>query len=76
MDGEWHSTTPDGRNVVIQHSGRHWLVRCGAWHALSLNLDVALMRAIRGDPESAAHREEADYPVWARTLADQIESAA
>ena len=76
MDGEWHSSTPDGREVVIQRRGREWLVWCGGWHALSLNLDVALMGAIRGDSGSAARRDEADYPAWARALADKIESAA
>jgi hypothetical protein len=76
MDGEWHSSTPDGREVVIQRRGGRWLVCCGRWHMLSLNLDVALMGAIRSDSESAAHRNEADYPAWARALADKIESAA
>ena len=76
MDGEWHSATPDGREVVIQRRGSRWMVSCGLWHALSLNLDVALMGAIRGDSKSAAHRDEADYPVWARALADKIESPA
>lgn len=76
MDGEWHSSTPDGREVVIQRRGSCWMVCCGRWHTLSLNLDVALMGAIRGDSESAAHRNEADYPAWARALADKIESAA
>ena len=52
------------------------MVSCGRWHALSLNLDVALMGAIRGDAESATQRDETDYPVWARALADKIESPA
>jgi hypothetical protein len=50
------------------------MVSCGSWHMLSLNLDVALMGAIRGDSKSAAQRDETDYPVWARALADKIES--
>ena len=52
------------------------MVSCGRWHTISLNLDVALMGAIRGDSESAAHRDEADYPAWARALADKVESVA
>lgn len=76
MDGERHSLTPDGREVVIQLRGRRWMVWCGRWRTLRLNLDVALMGAIRGDSDSAAHRHEADYPAWARALADKIESAA
>ena len=52
------------------------MVCCGSWHALSLNLDVALMGAIRGDSGSAAHRDNAEYPAWARALADKVESVA
>jgi hypothetical protein len=76
MDGEWHSSTPDGRELVIQRRDSRWMVSCGRWHALSLNLDVALMGAIRGDAESATQRDETDCPVWARALADKIESPA
>ena len=76
MDGEWHSSTPDGREVVIQRRGSRWMVSCGSWHALNRNLDVALMGAIRGDFKSAAQHDEGDYPTWARALADKIESPA
>ena len=76
MDGEWHSSTPDGREVIVQRHGELWLVRCGHLHALNRNLDVALMNAIHADPESAAHSDEADYPAWARAFADEIDSAA
>jgi len=43
---------------------------------LNRNLDVALMNAIRADPEIAAHSNEADYPAWVRAVADEIGSAA
>jgi hypothetical protein len=76
MDGEWHSLTPDGREVVIQRRGRRWMVSCGHLHALNRNLDVALLNAIRADPETAAHSDEADYPAWVRALADEVESVA
>jgi hypothetical protein len=76
MDGEWHSSTPDGREVVVQRRGELWLVMCGHLHALNRNLDVALMTSIRADPETATHSDEADYPAWAREVADEIDSAA
>ena len=76
MDGEWHSSTPDGREVIVQRRGESWLVRCGHLRALNGNLDVALMTAIRADPETAAHSGEADYPAWVRAIADEIDSAA
>ena len=76
MDGEWHSSTPDGREVVIQRREGTWLVRCGHLHALNRNLDVALMAAIRADPKSAAHSGDADFPAWARAVADEIGFAA
>lgn len=75
MDREWHTSTPDGREVVVQRHGDLWLVRCGHYHALSTNLDVALMNAIRADPEIVAHSDEADYPAWARGIADKLDSA-
>ena len=76
MDGEWRSSTPDGRELIVQRRGELWLVRCGHLRALNRNLDVALMNAMRADPEAAAHPEEANYPAWARTVADEIDSPA
>jgi hypothetical protein len=75
MDGEWHSSTPDGREVVVQRRGDLWLVHCGHFRALNRNLDVALMNAIRADPEIVAHSGKADYPAWARGIADKLDSA-
>lgn len=75
MDGEWHSETPDGREVMVRRRGKLWLVRCGQMHAGNQNLDLALMNAIRADRQSADHSSEADYPVWIRALADKIASA-
>ena len=76
MEGEWHSSTPGGREVLVQRRGELWLVRCGDLRVLNGNLDVALMNAIRADPETAAHSDEADYAAWARVVADEIASAA
>jgi hypothetical protein len=76
MDGEWHSSTPSGREVIVQRRGELWLVRCGDLHVLNGNLDVALMNAIRANPETAGHSDEADYPSWARAVADEIGSTA
>jgi hypothetical protein len=74
MDGEWHSSTPGGREVIVQRRGELWLVRCGDLRVLNRNLDVALLNAIRADHETAAHSEGADYPAWARAAADEIDS--
>ncbi len=52
------------------------MVSCGHLHALNRNLDVALLNAIRADPETAAHSDEADYPAWVRAVADEVESVA
>lgn len=75
MDGEWHSQTPDGREVLVRRRGKLWLVRCGQMHAVNQNLDVALMNAIRADRQTAEQSDEADYPAWIRALADKIASA-
>jgi hypothetical protein len=61
--------------VVIHRHGAEWLVRCGPWYALNLNLDVALMAALRGDSQRGAHSDENGIPAWARDLADKIESS-
>jgi hypothetical protein len=74
MDGEWHSSTPGGREVIVQRRGELWLVRCGDLRVLNRNLDVALLNAIRADHETVAHSDEADYPAWARAAADEIDS--
>ena len=76
MDGEWHSSTPDGREVIVQRHGEFWLVQCGHMRTLNRNLDVALMNAMRADPETAAHSHDADYPAWARAIAGEIDSPA
>jgi hypothetical protein len=76
MDGEWHVSTPDGREVIVQRRGELWLVRCSYLRVLNGNLDVALLNAIRADPEIAAHSNEVDYSAWVRAVADEIYSPA
>lgn len=72
MKGEWHSSTPDGREVVVRRRGGFWHVRCGGSRAQSTNLDVALTRAIREDTEVLAHANEVDFPTWIRSVADRL----
>jgi hypothetical protein len=51
-----------------------WAVSCGAaGEAQSRVLDVALVEAVRKDPDFAAHSSPFDYATWARSLADRIE---
>ncbi len=76
MDREWHPSTPGGRELIVQRRGELWLVRCGDVRVLNGNLDVALVNAIRAHLETAAHSDEADYPTWARAVANEIDSAA
>jgi hypothetical protein len=76
MKGEWRSYTPDGREVLVQRRGEFWLVECGASHARSTNLDVALSVAIREEAEVLAHAHEVDYPRWIRNVADVLETDA
>jgi hypothetical protein len=73
MEGEWHSYTPDGREVSVRRRGDLWLVRCGRSHAQSRNLDVALTQAIRAEADVVAHAHEFDYPSWIRMAADRID---
>jgi hypothetical protein len=71
---EWTTFTPDGRRLVVYRREEDWFVICGqrgrAHHHL---LDVALIEAIRGDEEFAAHLMPADFGAWVRELADQVE---
>ena len=73
MKGEWHSYTPDGREVVVRRGDDYWSVRCGNSQARSTNLDVALTRALRAETEVLTHAHEIDYPTWIRTVADRLE---
>lgn len=72
MEGEWHTYTPDGREVEVRRHGEFWSVRCGTSQARSTNLDVALTRAIRAETEVVAHAHEVDYPTWIRNVADTL----
>lgn len=72
MKGEWHSYTPDGREVVVRRRGDSWHVRCGGSRAQSTNLDVALTRAIREETDVLAHVNEVDFPSWIRNVADRL----
>ena len=73
MDGEWHSYTPDGREVLVRHRGEVWFVRCGQSQAHSENLDVALTQAIRADVDVVGHGHKVGYATWIRTAADTID---
>jgi hypothetical protein len=70
---EWHSYTPDGREVVIRRTTAGWIVRCGRSRGHSSNLDVALAIALRDDADVVAHSRDIDYPRWVRKQAAAIE---
>lgn len=73
MDGEWHSYTPDGRQVLVRRRGEVWLVRCGQSQADSKNLDVALRHAIRADVDVVGHGHTVGYATLIRTAANTID---
>lgn len=76
MAGEWHSYSPDGREVVVRRQGGLWRVRCGQSQTEDKNLDLALMEAVRRGADVMAQAKEFDYPTWIRTAADSIESSS
>lgn len=75
IDGQWRSEMPDGREVVVQRRGEHWIVHCGHTHALADNLDVALAQAVHAETDVAGHAHAVNYSTWIRTLADEITQA-
>ena len=74
MDDEWRSELPDGRKVVVQRHGEHWIVNCGSSHAISGNLDIALAEAIHAETLSPQHPHQVHYPTWIRGVAEELTS--
>ena len=74
MRGEWSTYTPDGRPLQVKRERDSWVAQCGRGRpARSKLLDVALIEAIRLDPDLIGHTREADYAAWTRHQADRIE---
>ena len=74
MRGEWSTYTPDGRLVQVTREDEAWVAQCGrGTPARSKLLDVALIEAIRRDPDVIGHTEATDYAGWIREQAHQIE---
>lgn len=72
MDGEWRTELPDGREVVVQRQGEHWIVHCGRSHAISGNLDIALAEAVHAETLSARRPHQLHYSTWIRGVADRL----
>ena len=71
---EWTTYTPDGRRLVVRRESDTWLAACGGRsEARSELLDVALIEAIRNDPDIIAHALGVDYGEWTREQADRTE---
>jgi hypothetical protein len=70
---DWHTYTPDGRELFISHGEDEWVVRCGSQQARSRILDVALIEAIRADDELFTHGRRTAYAAWIRAQAERIE---
>ncbi|TMK69713.1 MAG: hypothetical protein E6G50_11315 [Actinobacteria bacterium] len=71
--GEWHTYTPDGRELFVSDDEGEWTVRCGTALARSRVLDVALIEAIRGDADFFVGVRRGDYAEWVRAQAERIE---
>ncbi len=76
---EWSTYTPDGRRLIIRRNGEGWVVQCGEAEPRHNGLlDVALIEAMRSEPDITAHRmeigTEIDYARWVRTLADSLDA--
>jgi hypothetical protein len=70
---EWSTYTPDGRRLVIRREAETWVVQCGEAAATRSGLlDVALIEALREDPDVMSHRMGIDYAGWVRNLADSL----
>jgi hypothetical protein len=69
----WHGYTPDGRELEVRHEQGSWIVRCGSTESQNRILDVALIEAIRGENDLAAHARRTDYAGWVRAQAARIE---
>jgi len=70
---EWSTYTPDGRRLFIRRNGEGWIVQCDEGEPMrSRLLDVALIEAMREEPEVAAHHASVDYAKWVRQLADSL----
>jgi hypothetical protein len=75
LRGEWSTYTPDGRPLQVKRESDAWVAQCGRGRpARSKLLDVALIEAIRLDPDLIGHTREPDYAAWTRDQADRIES--
>jgi hypothetical protein len=69
--------TPDGRRLIVSRAGDVWTVVCGdSDEARSELLDIALIEAIRSQPDVASHSMKIDYATWTRALADRLEHEA
>jgi hypothetical protein len=70
---EWSTYTPDGRRLVIRREAETWIVQCGEAPATRSGLlDVALVEAMREDPEVTTHGRGIDYAGWVRNLAHSL----
>jgi hypothetical protein len=68
--------TPDGRLLRVRRDRQLWFVRCGISEAESVNLDVAMIEALRGASslDVQAHTaSDIDMGAWVRQRARAIE---
>ena len=71
--GDWHTYTPDGRELFVSNGDGEWTVRCGSATAQNRILDVALIEAIRADADLALTVRGGEYAAWVREQAARIE---
>jgi hypothetical protein len=74
LRGEWSTYTPDGRPLKVKRERDAWVAQCGHGRpARNKLLDVALIEAIRLDPDIIGHTRDPDYAAWTRDQAARIE---
>jgi hypothetical protein len=74
---KWTTFTPDGRRLTVRREHDLWSVVCGDGdEAQGQLLDVALIQAVRGQPDIVGHSMKIDYATWTRALADRLSREA
>ena len=72
-----HTFSPDGRELLVRHSGETWIVWCGPAEAERHSLDAAIIEVLRASSEVVAHsRDLNDFyydATWVRLTADAIQ---
>jgi hypothetical protein len=74
---EIHTFSPDGRELLVRHSGETWIVCCGPAEAHRHSLDAAIIEVLRASSDVVAHTRDLSGfyydATWVRLTADAIQ---